>query len=869
MSTSPTSTGDFLQALMQGLQQEKVNADAESLADMLWLATKVSSELSSPKEETAPEHKTATAEATPSPDVQQHPKSSTLPTVPLTVARPRRHRSASAARAQKDSPSVVTPAAPALKSPLALGRALRPLMRKVPSRTRLVFNEEATAVRMVEQPNGWIPVLEPDNERWLSLTLVIERSPTAGLWQDIIADFQRILARQGAFQDVRAWRLAISNSGQIQLFSKPHIPISQQQPRPPKELTDPGGRHLVLLVSDGLSSLWRSPALYQCLSGWAKVGPVAWLQLLPERLWQRSAVGSGALAQLSAWLPGVANVQLDAQLLSPLDEIETDSALKLPVITLQPEPMLQWANVVAGSGNARIAGVLFESFAELSGDVVELAESTELSLTAQERVNRFRATASPIARRLAVYLSLVPVSLPVVYLLQQTCLPDVNQVHIAEVFMGGLLVSSGALGSDRDSLKQQYYDFFQDENRNNVRAILNQGVPRSQVDDILNKVSEYITSKAGKTSRSFTAALVSQSRGEEGSEDPELLEFARITKEVLHRLGGSHRAWVESFEEIVVEDETIDSDEFPLQEFEFEAAKVSFAEIGREFVLQTQTLTVGWLEASPAEPELELFEFETATVQHRWGEIQKRSGQGSQFVESLSEAVALEMVAVPAGKFMMGSATDEPNSSDNERPVHLVAIEAFFMAKMPVTQAQWKAVAGLEQINRKLTLEPSRFKGADLPVETVSWYEAVEFCDRLSAYTGRVYRLPSEAQWEYACRARTQTAFAFGERLTQELANYDGNIGRTTVVGRYPANAFGLYDMHGNVWEWCLDNWHGSYEEAPEDGSAWLTSAESSAKVLRGGSWIFNLGSCRSASRDNLNPASHNYHSGFRVVCLP
>ncbi|MFM5941951.1 MAG: formylglycine-generating enzyme family protein, partial [Dolichospermum sp.] len=154
---------------------------------------------------------------------------------------------------------------------------------------------------------------------------------------------------------------------------------------------------------------------------------------------------------------------------------------------------------------------------------------------------------------------------------------------------------------------------------------------------------------------------------------------------------------------------------------------------------------------------------------------------------------------------------------------------------------------------------------------------AIEFCARLSNYTKKPYRLPTEAQWEYACRAGTTTPFHFGDRITTDLANYDGNytygdglkgVHRkgTTDVGFFPPNLFGLHDMHGNVWEWCQDDWHENYEGAPIDGSDW-TSQGNSRKVLRGGSWYNIPGNCRSASRNWDIAGFGNNGNGFRVVC--
>jgi formylglycine-generating enzyme required for sulfatase activity len=245
--------------------------------------------------------------------------------------------------------------------------------------------------------------------------------------------------------------------------------------------------------------------------------------------------------------------------------------------------------------------------------------------------------------------------------------------------------------------------------------------------------------------------------------------------------------------------------------------------------------------------------------------------------EDLGNGVTLEMVAIPGGKFQMGSPKSELGRAKDEGPQHTVTLQPFFMGKFPVTQAQWQAVASLPKVNIDLDPDPSEFKGANRPVEQVTWYEAVEFCARLSKATGREYRLPSEAEWEYACRAGTTTPFFFGETISPELANYDGNYTyasgskgiyreQTTEVGRFPANAFGLYDMHGNVWEWCADHWHENYDGAPTDGSVWLNENENNSPLLRGGSWYHLPERCRSAYRFTPVPVDHDDPYGFRVV---
>ena len=241
----------------------------------------------------------------------------------------------------------------------------------------------------------------------------------------------------------------------------------------------------------------------------------------------------------------------------------------------------------------------------------------------------------------------------------------------------------------------------------------------------------------------------------------------------------------------------------------------------------------------------------------------------SELPEDLGNGIQLEMVMIPSGSFMMGS--PEKGRTQDESPQHEVNVPAFSMGKYVVTQEQYQQIMGNN---------PSSFKGAKRPVEQVSWNNAVEFCQKLSEKTGREYRLPSEAEWEYACRAGTTTPFHFGETITTDLANYDGESTygdgvegvyrrETTEVGSFGvANNFGLYDMHGNVWEWCQDSWHSNYKGAPTDGSAWLDNKESSnRKLLRGGSWFSNPRLCRSAYRLYSNRDNHDGIIGFRVVC--
>lgn len=245
--------------------------------------------------------------------------------------------------------------------------------------------------------------------------------------------------------------------------------------------------------------------------------------------------------------------------------------------------------------------------------------------------------------------------------------------------------------------------------------------------------------------------------------------------------------------------------------------------------------------------------------------------------EKLGENLYLDSVFIPSGSFWMGSPKEEVMRGKDESPLHKVRISSFWMSKYPITQAQWQFVKELPQIKRALGGGSLCLKEDNLPVEGISWGDAVEFCDRLSEYTGRAYRLPTEAEWEYACRAGTSDPFYFGKTITTDLANYDGkysynsqSIGiyreHTVKVGSFPPNAFGLYDMHGNVSEWCLDHWHENYYGAPTDGRAWVTGGVSGLRIRRGGSWHSFPWACRSAHRDWGKLYFGYTYTGFRVV---
>jgi formylglycine-generating enzyme required for sulfatase activity len=301
-------------------------------------------------------------------------------------------------------------------------------------------------------------------------------------------------------------------------------------------------------------------------------------------------------------------------------------------------------------------------------------------------------------------------------------------------------------------------------------------------------------------------------------------------------------------------------------------------------------------------PPLSNFGFEVITADDRGKIVGSRVETGRYFQTELLGGMMLDMVQIPGGGFMMGTlesdlvAVKQGSSRSMERefnndiveslirrfnweaPKHMVKVPAFYMSKYEITQAQWRAVASLPKVKTDLLSDPSSFKGSNLPVETITWEEAIEFCERLSLATGRRFRLPTEAEWEYAARAGTNTPFNFGDSIRTEWANFQGkfpynnspkgDFRETTVAAGSLGgpNAFGLYDMHGNVWEWCSDVWNESYEGAPSDGSSWETGKIPYLRIIRGGAWDSLGGECRSNARNRMTATIRLNSIGLRIV---
>ncbi|GCA70146.1 serine/threonine-protein kinase pkn1 [Microcystis aeruginosa NIES-2519] len=730
-----------------------------------------------------------------------------------------------------------------IPEPTAISKAILPLARRVPGLRADELDIEVTVERTAEA--GGLPMLafRPPLERWLEVHLLIDRSPPMEFWGDLAGGMTTLFRWQGFFRDVRVWWFE-TGENEARLLSG-----AGQIERNPRSLVAPSGNRLFIVLTDTLGKAWRSGSAFATLADLGKEHPVTIAHIFPQELWQRTALEGAILRPLIAPGPASANATLQVG-----ERLRTKQILyRFPIFNLSPAHFATWAKFIAGSGGNSIQGVLMG--ATTAG--VNIAETGEEEAAApeaespEELLRGFLIDASPLARELAKVLAAVPLIPPVMRLAQRRFLPDSKHWHLAEVFFSGL-VEKSTFSPEGATVPDAWYDFYP-----GIRQLLLADSAARRTIDIWRGIGDYIRDHYGEF-RDFSALIPNPQGSLADAVSDRSLYFAEVDAAVLRTWGGEYADIAQNIEERVRQ--------------------------RKQEILTPEKLLK--------------FTFETLYVDKR-GEITKRESlEAYYYQEPLGEGIEpLTMVAIPGGTFLMGS-PGEKNDDKSEKPQHPVRVSAFYLSQTPITRAQWRFVAHLPREGKNLNPDPARFKQSDNnPVERVSWDDAIEFCARLSRHTGKNYRLPSEAEWEYACRAGTTTPFHFGETITAELANYKGltvyqqekakkSPNRTTPVRSYHPNAFGLYDMHGNVWEWCLDPWHRDYQGAPPtDGSVWdeknidnryenlLNSinkllTDDRECVLRGGSWFSNPKGCRSAFRNGRNRRDDFSGSlGFRVVC--
>jgi hypothetical protein len=444
---------------------------------------------------------------------------------------------------QKGSAAVPfkVPDAPSLREPLNLARAMRSLMRRVPSTTSTAVLDEAATTQRIAEEGIWIPVLKPTVEPWLEVALVVDESESMLIWRHTVVEFQRLLEHYGGFRDVRTWGLIIDDTGKVKIRSGIGLAARNQRPRSPKELIEPNGRRLILIASDCIAKIWQNGTVLDALKIWAESGQVAIVQMLPQYMWEKTALGLATEVLFRTLEAGVPNQRLLVKQLSAWDDIDIDAGIKVPVVTLEPEKLSKWAQMVTGRSDIWTLGYVFEREPVDESFWESVGSTTELS--AEKRLQRFRVTASPMARKLAVLLAAAPViCLPVVRIIQAQMLPESRQVHVAEVFLGGLLTPLSEIRAETnpDSVE---YDFMP-----GVRDILLESIPALDSLDVIGKVSEFVANRLGVSLAEFAAVLRNPAQAKDEKVAEKVRPFAMVTAQVLKRMGGEYARIAEQLE---------------------------------------------------------------------------------------------------------------------------------------------------------------------------------------------------------------------------------------------------------------------------------------------------------------------------------
>ncbi len=526
----------MIDRLLAALTDAELGLSAEEVAEVLWLAPQLSgtppadvrsegspldADRSRPGQAPPPPEKPSGSPA-PEPTTRSNGQAE-APSAGLYLPPGR------TAPGQRPATAARSPTVPALPNTLALARALRPFRRKVMSKWEVRLQEEPTAQASAEA-GAWFPVYHPAPDRWLDLAVVIDEAPSMAVWRPTVAELRRLLARLGAFRDVRAWHVDC-DMGAGGLLLRGDSAGSPAAARSHRELIDPTGRRAILVISDCIGAAWRNGTILKWLELWGQTGPVAIVQPLPQRLWRRCSPLNFTRARFTAARPGLPNAALRVTV-RPGDVAPGARGVAVPVLEPEARWFASWARLIAGTAAAEgVWGMAVFTGARIPAPIDEPAD--EVTLAPVRRVLRFRTTASPVAFQLAGYLAAAPLSLPVMRLVQDLMLPRSRPRDLAEVFLAGLMhrITPADLPVPPEEVR---YDF-----RPGVREVLLTTLDQLTELRILSRVSGFVQRRLGGT-LDFPALIAGV--GAAGSISEADRPFAAVAQTVLHSMGGRYRA---------------------------------------------------------------------------------------------------------------------------------------------------------------------------------------------------------------------------------------------------------------------------------------------------------------------------------------
>lgn len=918
---------------------------AAEIADALWLAAYVTVETAVALPPSIPE-----TDDQPALSPTQTPKDGTDSTAPPppTIASPltqavaqgqpfaelyRAPEQPAHQRAPVEGIPFYAPAGEALPNKLQIARALRPLLRRVPSFHRLRLDEEATA-EAIADGNDLALVLQPEQERWLDLILLIDESPSMVIWHHAIQELHTLLTQVGAFGTIESWGIGYEVDPETQAYQGVYLHVTSGGGRvygrrgTAKELVTSTQRRLILVLSDSSSPAWQDGSIAAWLNLWGQHNLVTLAQFMPRPFWPGTGLSQAVEVVVRAAQPGSRNNRLT------IDEVawywqKTDPppTPPVPVTTLDPHLLHDWAQLLSGRGQKRVYGYCFtppDRNGRVSPRQAALS-TTKAELDAEARLLHYQQRLSPLARLLTGYLAAVPLSLPIMRLVQKALLPDTtSQLHLAELFHSGILRRSSARyvsTLDPDTLQ---YDFLDDALRGLFLTSIGDGVKR----EVLRKISQHIDKHSGLP-YSFQSLLFDPTFSGRIELDDRGEPFARVAAQVLRSMGGIHAELADRLAAGVVTGVIeIAPDLPPTAEAQAailenaaaqswqrlqETAVALLEQIGDSEVrtllqgeatqtspvLQTRLRPDGdATKQIPAEAPSEMryaHELEVKTflslqphLLALWKSVTGSalatppSGVAIPHIVKGAAPLTLEWCWIPGGRFKMGSKVN-----DREKPIHEVQVDGFWLARHPVTNGQyrqfieasgytkqryWTAEGWQTRQTNKWT-EPrywreTKWNGTQQPVVGVSWYEAKAFCAWAAEATGESIRLPTEAEWEKGSRGINARTYPWGEaRPNDELChfNQDSRKGSTKTVGQFSPQGdspYGCADMGGNVWDWTAD-WFLPYPGNNKQGDHYGKKY----RVVRGGSWNDRRNGMRCAFRFWLVPVNGLNDVGFRCAC--
>ncbi len=835
------------------------------------------------------------------------------------------------------------PAAQALPDKRLLSRSLRPLMRRVPMHRRLVLDVEATVQEMARYDDNddlWMPVLRPARSRWLDLVLVVDQAASMVVWQQTISELRQLLERQGAFRSVSMWGLIANDGENATLYRGTGAHTQQQRPRNKYELLDPSGRRLILVLSDCVARSWHTGVVtHKLLAPWGKTCPVAIVQMLPQQLWVRTALGARSTVQIQAQAPGLPNTHLQVKTLrSPFYQRPETNQLPMPIITLEPLSLATWARVLAGAVGVATPGRLLPTNPQAyagqpmpgqatqdatppssppsspvyggKSDVTPLRaggtggafapsgsdSKKPTAPTPEQRVQRFRANTSLLAQELAGLLTSVPLSLSVIHLVQRSMLPQTRPIHLAEVFLSGLIERVNP-DNTNPIVDTNAPDEVQFQFRDGVRELLLDAVPVPETMQVLKEVSDYICQHMGQTF-DFRALLADPTNTtvQDVVIDAKSQPFAELAVDALRRAGHTDLASrlgdkVQAYEKA----------QTPSRD-----ATASAEDLLRELLAQDVPSA-----ASPAPPSPAVYggESDVSPLRAEESDVSplRAGGPGGALFPTTIDEWRDELTYcdttfgaprgywcyVQPGEYRIGGWEKGKESAD-------ITLPGFWVAKHPITVAQYRQfmdAGGYDEerwwtpkgwkwkVDRKRT-RPHNWGRApynsadDQTVSGVTWYEVVAFTNWLTEQLqeglpeGYCICLPTEAEWEVAAAYDVhgqRRTYPWGEDdPTPERAVYKETGAKAPAQVGFRtdgAAACGAHDMVGNVWEWATS----SYKGYPQASGIVVDDFETdNADVpARGGSHYGNRTNVLCAARGRFNPDNVIDYAGFRLVLSP